>query len=367
MDEEETKKTFHKLIQDCDYILDWCIRASDGSDVVDTSNQSWPYVKFTLGMTNSISSKLEENGKMITELEKFFQSISEPISTIIQNIVEHHKNALDFVLAIKQGAVYESDQGKIVVLIRKLKSELLNVERKYIVEISHNTLQPQVQSSSKTKSQFSLKKIVAVTITIIVAIAGATGYAISIQTDIISLSDSPESNLISDSPGSSIDVGQKVNFEDSPGSSVDIDEYNIDAEIVIFNQPQVTFSGTAPIENLYTTQTQLPKTEQGQYGLIIEFGVNNEEIAGAHILIEFSSEVVFKKEWSWVPDQKIVKPVGGVFIFEGEPTQVNPTTFEANFFTPKISPVESYYLHFESDQPVEAQVSFEEYDPTLDL
>ena len=120
-------------------------------------------------------------------------------------------------------------------------------------------------------------------------------------------------------------------------------------------------------ENLYTIQTHLPQNKDDKYGLIIEFGVNNEEIPGAHILIEFSSEVVFKRQWSWIPDQKIIKTAGEVFIFEGEPIQRTPTTFEANFYTPKISSVESYYLYFESDQPVEAQVSFEEYDPTLDL
>lgn len=113
------------------------------------------------------------------------------------------------------------------------------------------------------------------------------------------------------------------------------------------------------IGNAYVIQTTTPDCREGQwpYALLIEFGVRQYE-EKINIVINTGAEYRLVREWYGIPrktDKSQHTPSGpGVTIGRiiGKDPEMQPPIYKHTIDWPSVTPNNSFYVYFESDQPM---------------
>lgn len=115
-------------------------------------------------------------------------------------------------------------------------------------------------------------------------------------------------------------------------------------------------------QNEFARWIRQPKTEDGKHILVLEFGVKHME-QGAEIEIIFNSTYSNVKKSFAKPYQNEFPTGGGTFIQMGI-FEEEPPSFYNRFSEPAITPNKSYYLYFESDDPLGIEdVLYKKFEP----
>jgi len=137
-DKTTVEQDISTLVGDCDSIITTLNQRSDDTRLWAPDNTSWPFVELTPEDIKNFCSILEKNGSIVGKLKRFSDSLENQFVTISQDIVNYHSQALDFSLALDQGQVYPSEQGKIWNTINFLRAKLQEYQRQYTTFKSYN-------------------------------------------------------------------------------------------------------------------------------------------------------------------------------------------------------------------------------------
>ena len=114
--------------------------------------------------------------------------------------------------------------------------------------------------------------------------------------------------------------------------------------------------------NLFIRDKDLPITETGIHRKMLEFGTQTTP-KGADIRIIFDKKYIQLRESFAKPFQDSFPIEGEVFIKTGN-TKIESPLFETKFSHPQITPIQSYYVYFESLEPLGyVEGYFDEYRP----
>ena len=114
--------------------------------------------------------------------------------------------------------------------------------------------------------------------------------------------------------------------------------------------------------NSETRITKYPQNNEGFYGLLIEFYVENEPLLGIDASVELSSDYERVLYWFDAPNNPTREfPGSAEFWRDFEHTKSSPK-YDIEFASPEIFPWESFYVYFEGRESLEViDLKFEEY------
>lgn len=121
------------------------------------------------------------------------------------------------------------------------------------------------------------------------------------------------------------------------------------------------FSRAPPGENLYVRVHNIASAQGKRYALLLEFGARLARSDGVRITLDVGGAYADVEEWFGRPGST-AKPDGEPTVFVASRTRNEPPVYYRAFQSPSVRPDKSYFLYFESDEPLKVKAAdFSEY------
>lgn len=110
-----------------------------------------------------------------------------------------------------------------------------------------------------------------------------------------------------------------------------------------------------PKDERYVQATPVrPALGKGKYALIVEFGVRRHAVDGIHVGINVTGKYTLVEEWLALPHRTDVPETRVITVTTDSAVRREPPIYARRFSFPSVTPKTSYYMYFESEEPLSA-------------